>query len=307
MSADIVVLGSSNTDMIVKLQRLPKPGETVIGGQFSMAAGGKGANQAVAAARAGGRVTFITRIGNDSFGHQTLENLKKEGVETSYVGTDPGAASGIALIFVDEHGENSIGVSSGANAEIRPADVANARQALVSSKVLLAQLEIPLAAVESAMSIASGAGVRVILNPAPACLLPGHLYKMISVLTPNENEAEVLTGIRVADNASVAEAASRLLSNGAGAVVITLGARGCYIADCKSGEFIAPFKVAAIDTTAAGDVFNGALSVALAEDAGLRDAAVFASAAAAISVTRLGAQPSAPLRREILDYLQRNK
>jgi ribokinase len=306
MTPRIAVLGSSNTDMIVKLPSLPGPGETVIGGTFSMAAGGKGANQAVAAARAGGKVTFISRVGNDSFGQRSIADWAEEGLDTSHVGIDDRAASGIALILVDLAGENSIGVASGANAEISVGDVEKALGVITSSDVFLTQLEIPLSTVDAAITGAHRAGVPVILNPAPAQPLRTEILSQVTVLTPNEREAEYLTGISIRDDAGTMEAAKSLLGMGVHSVVITLGGRGAFIADESQGEFVPAFRVQAIDTTAAGDVFSGALAVALAEKATLREAAVFASAAAALSVTKLGAQPSAPRRADIASFLSQN-
>jgi ribokinase len=304
MKPKIVVLGSSNTDMVVKLSRLPKPGETVIGGTFSMGSGGKGANQAVAAARAGGDIAFISKVGPDLFGKQALDSLRRDGLNVDFVGTDTNSPSGVALIFVDERGENCIGVASGANAEIRPADIAKAADLISSADVLLAQLEISLVAVEAALRIAARAGVRVVLNPAPAQSLKPELCTLVSVLTPNETEAEILSGIRISDDQSVAVAAGVILSKGVAAAVITLGARGAYVTDASWSGFIPPFEVSAVDTTAAGDVFNGALAVFLGEGVSLQEAVRMANAAAALSVTKLGAQPSAPNRRKIDALLQ---
>jgi len=306
MMPRIAVLGSSNTDMIVKLPRLPGPGETVIGGKFSMAAGGKGANQAVAAARAGGKVTFISRVGNDSFGRQSMAGFTSEGLETAFVEIDARAASGIALILVDQSGENSIGVASGANAEICASDIEKALDAIRSSDIFLTQLEVPLEAVEAAIAGAHRAGVSIILNPAPAQPLRRGILSRVSILTPNEREAEHLTGTSIRDNAGTVQAARLLLQRGVQSVIITLGGRGAYIADQRHGEFIPAFRVQAIDTTAAGDVFSGALAVAFAEKADLREAAVFASAAAALSVSKLGAQPSAPHRTDIESFLKQD-
>lgn len=303
MKPKIVVVGSSNTDLVVKLPRLPRPGETIIGGTFSMAAGGKGANQAVAASRAGGGVTFIAKIGNDHFGTQALDGFKNDGLDTRFVDVIPATASGIGLIFVDQNGENCIGVASGANNELLPADVEKAAEVIESADVLLLQLEIPLTTVEAAVRIASKAGVLVLLNPAPAQHLDLEFLKQISVITPNENEVEILTGIRITDNTSVAAAASMLRAQCVPAVVITLGARGAYLSDARGEEFVSPFRVKAVDSTAAGDVFSGALAVALGEHLALNDAVRFASAAAALSVARLGAQPSAPKRKEITTFL----
>jgi ribokinase len=303
MKPKIVVVGSSNTDLVVKLPRLPRPGETIIGGTFSMAAGGKGANQAVAASRAGGDVTFLAKVGNDHFGAQAVDSFKNDGLDIRFVDVVPATASGIGLIFVDQNGENCIGVASGANNELLPADVEKASELIASADVLLLQLEIPLTTVEAAVRIASKACVRVLLNPAPARQLDPNFLKQISVITPNENEVELLTGIHIEDDTSVAAAASKLHSQGIPAVVITLGARGAYLSDGDGGKFVPPFKVEAVDSTAAGDVFSGALAVALGERLSLQDAVRFASAAAALSVTKLGAQPSAPGREEITTLL----
>jgi ribokinase len=299
MKPKIVVVGSSNTDMVVKLPRLPLPGETVIGGRFSMAAGGKGANQAVAAARAGGEVAFISKVGRDFFGKQAVDGFKRDDLDTRFVGIAPGVSSGIALIFVDEQGENSIGVASGSNNELEPADLERARDTIFAADILLIQLEIPLSVVVAAVHMATEAGIRVILNPAPAQQLDPGLYKLISFITPNEIEAEVLTGIRITELSSLVQASESLLGRGVSAVVITLGARGAFIAQSDRRELIPAFEAHPVDTTAAGDVFNGALAVSLGEKRTLREAVRFANAAAALSVMKLGAQPSAPMRADI--------
>ena len=295
----IVVIGSSNTDMIIKLDRIPRPGETILGGQFVTAAGGKGANQAVGAARAGGQVTFVARVGRDMFGDQAVAGFRRDGINVDFVLRDQTAPSGVALIFVAKDGENSIAVAGGANARLSPADVKKAKQAIASASVVVMQLETPLETVQAAADLAARAGVRVILNPAPARKLLDSLLKLVSMLTPNETEAELLTGIRVDNDAAAAEAADKLLSKGVQAVILTLGARGAFLATKEGKQLVPGFKVKPVDTTAAGDIFNGALAVALAEDRSLAEAVRFANAAAAISVTRLGAQPSAPYRKEI--------
>jgi ribokinase len=295
----VLVVGSSNTDMIIRVPRIPRPGETVLGGEFAMAPGGKGANQAVAAARAGGRVTFVARIGDDLFGREALEGFGRDGIDTRFVLTTPGAPSGIALITVDERGENCISVASGANALLSAADVERAGEAFAPADIVLLQLESPLETVAAAAREAAKRGVPVILNPAPARDLGDDLLRLITVLTPNELEAELLTGMAVRDERSAREAALRLRGRGPGTVVVTLGERGVY---ALSEGFDGPapaFRVRALDTTAAGDVFNGALAVALAEKRPLPEALRFAQAAAAMSVSRPGAQPSAPARAEI--------
>lgn len=295
----IVVVGSSNTDMIIKLDRIPRPGETIIGGQFSIAAGGKGANQAVAAARAGGEVDFVACVGEDMFGQEATEGFVKDGINTDYVFKDKGSASGVALIFVDQKGENSIAVASGANAKLLPKHIDSAKDVIISAEILIMQLETPLETVNAAAALAAANGVKVILNPAPACPLEDDILKNVSILTPNESEAELLTGTKVKDEKSADEAAQTLLLKGIETALITLGSRGAYLAAPGIREIIPSFEVKAVDTTAAGDVFNGALAVALAENKPLPDAVRFASAAAALSVTKLGAQPSAPDREEI--------
>jgi len=295
----IVVVGSSNTDMIVKTERIPKPGETIIGGSFSMAAGGKGANQAVAAARAGGQVALVARVGADLFGAQAIKGFREDGINVRHVVRDKKAASGIALIFVDARGENSIAVASGANAALSPSDVQQAGKVIAAADVLLMQLESPLETIEAAAGIAQKHGVPVILNPAPAQVLPVELLKKISVLTPNEHEAELLTGMVVRGEEAAAAAAGHLVDAGVGMAIITLGSWGAYVVSPKFKGLVPGFAVTAVDTTAAGDVFNGALAVALAEGRPMAKAVRFANAAAALSVTKLGAQPSAPLRRAI--------
>lgn len=306
MKSKIVVVGSSNTDMILKLDRIPQPGETILGGEFVIAAGGKGANQAVAAAAAGGAVTFIARVGNDMFGNQAIAGFVEHGINVNHVQQDK-CASGVALIFVAQDGENSIGVGSGANAKLSPADVRKAKSAFAAADAVVMQLETPLETVQAAADLATSCRARVILNPAPAQPLPDKLLKKVSILTPNETEAELLTGIKVTDEASCGRAADILLRKGVQTVIITLGSRGAFVATADSKRLVAGFKVKPIDTTAGGDTFNGALAVALAEGQPMADAVRFANAAGAISVTRMGAQPSAPSRKEIEKLVGRKK
>jgi ribokinase len=300
----IVVVGSSNTDMIIRVPRIPRAGETVLGGEFFTAAGGKGANQAVGAARAGGKVALIARVGRDTFGDQAIAGLLRDGIDVSRVFRDKFTGSGVALIFVAKDGENSIAVAGGANAKLSRADVTKAARVIRSAALLVAQLETPLATVTAAVELAAKAGVPVILNPAPARPLPNSLLKRISILTPNETEAELLTGIKVTDAAAAAKACSKLRSRGVGIVILTLGKRGAFLADANGQRLVPGFKVKTVDSTAAGDIFNGALSVALAEGKAVLDAVRFASAAAALSVTRLGAQPSAPSRADIEKFIR---
>lgn len=303
MKPFLVVVGSSNTDLVIRLDRLPRPGETRLGGEFSLAAGGKGANQAVAAARAGARVALVARVGRDLFGDRALAGFRRAGLQVKYVRRDPRAPSGVALIFVARNGENCIAVAGGANARLSPADVHRARPAIARAAAVLLQLESPLETVTAAATLAAHAGGQVILNPAPARDLPDTLLRRVTLLTPNETEAEALTGMRVRDERSARRAAERLLARGVGTVVITLGARGAYVAGGDLRQRVPGFRVRAVDTVAAGDVFNGALAVALAEGRPLLEAVRFANAAAAISVTRPGAQPSAPRREEIERFL----
>jgi ribokinase len=304
MPKPIVVIGSSNTDMIVQLDRIPAPGETVLGGRFSTAAGGKGANQAVAAARAGGQVVFVASVGADSFGDHAVAGFAADGIDTRFVIRDETAASGVACIFVDRNGQNSIAVASGANMRLTPADVRAAEGSIAQAAVVLLQLEIPLETVAAAVDIAAAHRVSVILNPAPAQSLPEDLLQKVSILTPNEIEAGMLTGLAVTDEPSAKTAAQVLRGRGVATVVITLGDRGALLCSGDQTVTIPSFVVKAIDATAAGDVFNGALAVRLSEDKSIEDAVRFASAAAALSVTRLGAQPSAPTRLEINQFLQ---
>jgi len=303
MSKRIVVVGSSNTDMIIKVEHLPKPGETIIGGEFSIAAGGKGANQAVAAARAGGEVVFVARVGDDMFGAQAVEGFAGDGIDVSHVLKDAEAPSGVALIFVDDKGENSIGVASGANANLAPADVTGASEAITSADILIMQLETPLETVQAAAAIASEKGVKVILNPAPAQPLSDDILRHVSILTPNESESEILTGIPVENEQDAESAAQVLAEKGVETIMVTMGAKGVFVFSSECKELVPGFKVEAVDTTAAGDVFNGALAVAIAEGKPLKEAVAFANAAGALSVTKLGAQPSAPSRSEIDQFL----
>jgi ribokinase len=304
---DIVVIGSSNTDMIVQTPHIPKPGETILGGTFNTAAGGKGANQAVACARAGGKVTFVARVGNDMFGEQALQGFHQDGLNVDYVTKDDSAPSGVALIIVDDAGENSIAVASGANGNLSVSDVEAAAESIKSAGIVLMQLETPLETIEAAAELASQHGVQVILNPAPAQPLSDALLQQITILTPNETEAEMLTGIPVDTEADAQKAAKALVDKGVSRVIITLGAAGAYVYSDEFKGMVTGFAVDPVDTTAAGDTFNGTLAVALAEGKALAEAVTFANAAAAISVTTLGAQPSAPSRKTIEQFLQKTK
>jgi ribokinase len=297
----LIVVGSSNTDLIVRAERLPAPGETVLGGEFITAAGGKGANQAVAAARCGARVAFVARVGADAYGRDSLANFAREGMDTRYVFTDRQALSGVALIVVDARGQNLIAVASGANARLTPADVAAARPAFAEARVLLLQLESPMETVLAAARLGREHGLTVILNPAPARPLPTELYPLVDVLTPNEHEAAALTDERAPE-----AAARALLARGVKTAIVTLGAAGVLLATGNGVETHAGFRVEAVDTTAAGDAFNGGLAVARARGEPLLAAIRYAQAAAALSVTRLGAQPSLPTAAEVAAFLARH-
>jgi ribokinase len=298
-SSRILVVGSSNTDMVVKTKTLPRPGETVLGGAFLMNAGGKGANQAVAAARLGGNISFICKTGQDIFGQQAVQLFRDEGIDTSYIFTDPDHPSGVALITVDEQAENCIAVASGSNAHLTPADIAAATNAIEETGYVLTQLEIPIETVEYVADVAYGKGKKVILNPAPAQSLSNALLSRLYAITPNETEAEIISGIAITDEATAIEAARIIAARGVPHVIITLGSQGALIYSEGQTTLIPAPKVEAIDTTAAGDVFNGAFTLALSEGRDLEEAVRFACKAAAISVTRIGAQASAPHRHEL--------
>lgn len=300
MPNQILVIGSSNTDMVVKTDKLPAPGETVLGGTFLMNPGGKGANQAVAAARLGGRVTFVAKVGNDIFGQQAIDGFQQEGIDTTYMLTDADHPSGVALINVDAAGENCITVAPGANAHLQPAETEAALQGTKPDTLVLLQLEIPLPTVEYVVRQGAAQGLRVILNPAPAQSLSNDLLSHLFLITPNETEAELLTGIHVIDQSTAEQAAQKLCELGVKNVVITLGSKGAYLHTSDERQLITTPRVTAVDSTAAGDCFNGALAVALAEDQSLAQAVVFACKAASISVTRMGAQASMPIRSEII-------
>jgi ribokinase len=288
--------------MVVKSARIPAPGETVLGGEFVMAAGGKGANQAVAAARLGAAVSLVARLGADVFGDQAVAGFQREGIDTSFIARDADAASGVALILVDDQGENVIAVAPGANGRLTKDDVLRAKAVIEGASVLLLQLEVPLETVRCAAQVADTAGVTVILNPAPAQRLDTELLRHVGVLTPNETETELLTGVKVTDENSAWRAARALMAQGVDRVVITMGAAGAYAADGEGGRAITGRKVKAVDTTAAGDAFNGALACALVEGRPLFEAVQFANLAGAFAATRLGAQPSLPTVRELAAF-----
>jgi len=301
----ILVIGSSNTDLVVRSERMPKPGETVLGGEFFVNAGGKGANQAVGAARVGADVSFCCRVGDDDYGKNSIDIFKKDGINTEYVFKTQGCPSGVAIIVVDSKGENSIVVASGANLKLAPEDI-DSIEDLSSYSIALAQLEIPVETVERAAFRCHSEGVKFVLNPAPACKLPESLIKLIDVITPNETETEILTGIKVTDEDSATQAAQVLCKMGVNTVIITMGSKGAFLYQDGKGELIPAFEVQAVDTTAAGDIFNGALCAAMCEGKDIKEAVLFAQAASSISVTRKGAQPSAPTRSEVESKLGSN-
>ncbi len=295
----IIVIGSSNTDMVIKTEKLPVPGETILGGTFLMNPGGKGANQAVAAARLGGKITFITKRGNDLFGNQAVGLLMREGIDTQYIVKDTVLPSGVALITVNSAGENSIVVAPGSNGNLLSEDIPSVIFEEGKYEILLLQLEIPIETVEFSAVTASEHGIKVILNPAPACKLPDNLLKHTWLITPNETEAEALTGIKITNIISAESAAVSLQERGVKNVIITLGEAGAFVKSENYSGIVPGVKVIPVDTTAAGDVFNGALAVAISEGKDLNEAVLFANIAASISVTRMGAQASAPYRNEI--------
>lgn len=300
MSNKILVVGSINMDMVVKTAHIPQPGETVLGGVFFMNPGGKGANQVVAVARLGGNAAFIGKIGDDIFGKQSAHLFDQEGVDVSGVFSDPEAPSGIAMITVDDSGENSIVVAPGANAHLQPQDVATAFGRHPDAAVMLIQLEIPMETVRHAAQCARERGLLVILNPAPANGSVADIFPLIDVITPNENEAEMLSGIRIKDLASARRAAERIQQLGVKSVIVTLGKQGAAVLHEGRFRHIPAPQVDTVDTTAAGDVFNGALATGLADGRTLEEAVAFACNAASIAVTRLGAQSSIPYRNEVL-------
>jgi ribokinase len=306
--AQIVVLGGLNMDLVVRIAAIPRPGETLSGGKFATFPGGKGANQAVAAARMGAQVAMVGRVGSDAFGEQMLASLAADGIETATVGIDPDNATGVALITVAANGQNSISVASGANLTVTVEDVRSAFKRLGRVDLLVMPLETPFETILEAARLARQAGAQVILNPAPAAEMPAELLNCASVLAPNETETEFLTGVTVSDDLSARQAAQALLQRGPHNVVLTLGERGALLATGRpeAPDFlrIPSYAVDAIDTTAAGDAFVGALAAGIGEGLALPAAVSLANAAAAISVTRLGAQPSLARRSEVNEFLK---
>lgn len=299
----LVVLGSINADHILNINHFPQPGETVIGKQYTVAFGGKGANQAVAAGRSGADISFIACVGDDDIGERVRKQLASDQIDTRPVEAIKDATTGVALIFVNAEGENVIGIDAGANNAVTPDYLERYKQQVIEASALLMQLESPLDTVIAAAKIAKEHDTQVILNPAPACELPDELLSRVDIITPNETEAEKLTGINVDNNEDAARAAKALHDKGIATVIITLGSKGVWLSQNGEGKLVAGFRVKAVDTIAAGDTFNGALVTALLEGKQMDSAVRFAHAAAAIAVTRPGAQPSVPWRKEIDDFL----
>ena len=306
MAANIVVVGGINIDLVTRAARIPRPGETVIGGDLDTVPGGKGANQAVAAARLGSDVSMIGRLGDDVFASQLRENLAAAGINLDHVCESADTASGVALIVVDEAGENSIVVAQGANAKTTAADVEAATDAIITSDALLLQLEIRLEPVQRAAELAHEHGVTVILNPAPAKSLPAELLGLVDILIPNESETAQLSGMPTGNQAEIKAAAAKLRALGVGTVILTLGERGALLAEADGMTHFPAFVVdRVVDTTAAGDAFVAGLAVAIAEGKRLKDAVPWANATGALAVTRAGAQPSLPVRQEVEVLLSR--
>lgn len=294
----ILVIGSSNTDMTIKSDNLPLPGQTILGGRFVMGPGGKGANQAVAAKRLGGNVEFICKVGHDIFGKNAADGYKKEGIDISHIlySTEP---SGVALILVDKTGENVISVAPGANGDLSVEDIESIANVIKEADYLILQLEIPTDAVIRAAKIAHEAGVYVILNPAPACKLPNELFQYISLITPNQTETELMTGVKLINEQSFITAVENFNRMGVKDVIITLGSKGSLVCYDGKNEFVPAIKVDAVDATAAGDTFCGAVCVALSQGKNLKEAAVFATKAASLTVQKMGAQDSIPSINDI--------
>ncbi|HDN9021653.1 TPA: ribokinase [Aeromonas salmonicida] len=299
----LVVMGSVNADHVLRVPHFPRPGETLTGHSYQVVPGGKGANQAVAAARLGAPVSFIARIGDDAIGQQMRQGFEQDGIDVSAVELDETLPTGIAIIYVSDEGENSIGISAEANGALSPAMVKRHEAMIANAHTLLLQLEVPLESVFEAAKLARSHGTRVVLNPAPARPLPAELLALVDLITPNQTEAELLTGVKVSDKASAAQAAARFHQMGISDVMITLGSQGVYCSNARQQQLIPGFRVEAVDTTAAGDTFNGALLAAELAGADFNAAVRFAHGAAALSVTKFGAQSSIPSKVEVDAFL----
>lgn len=295
----IVVIGSANTDMTVKTSHLPLPGETILGGDFFMNQGGKGANQAVAVQRLGGDLLFVAKLGNDVMGRQALEAYTAEGMDTRLIRVSDEVTSGVALICVDANAENSIVVASGANMQLNESDVDPALDEMQAGDILLMQLEIPLSTVLYAARKAHQKGTKVILNPAPATALPQELFPYLDMITPNRIEAAMLTGIPTDSEEGLKQAVQAMTAWGVRRVIVTLGSQGSFVQEGADSYYVEACKVQPVDTTAAGDTFNGAVCVGLAEGRSLKESVQWAARAAALAVTKFGAQVSIPYRKDL--------
>jgi len=296
--ARITVIGSLNMDLVVRTPRIPKPGETIIGTDFHTIPGGKGANQAVAAAKLGAQVSMVGRVGEDDFGRALLNNLTSVNINSDFVKRDQGAATGIALITVEDSGENNIVLATGANMKLTIEDLDDAEEAIAQADIVLFQLESPLATVEAGLKLAKKRGVTTLLNPAPAQALPDGLLRHVDILVPNETETGLLTGLPVETPTQIEEAAEQLRRIGVGTVILTLGERGAFLCSAKGNEMFPAYQVEPVDTTAAGDAFVAGFAVALAEKKNLKAAIPWGNAAGALAATKLGAQTSLPTRSE---------
>jgi ribokinase len=305
LAPKITVVGSYNTDLVIRTPRIPVKGETILGGPFFSGPGGKGANQAVAAARLGAEVAMVVKLGSDQFGDLALMNLMKEGINCEYVIRTDESHTGVAFIIVDDAGENVIVVASGTNYLLSPEDIDRARNALTQADVVLFQLESPIDTVKYALELTHRAGARVLLNPAPGRPLDADILSMVDILTPNQTETEILTQLPAVTFAQASAAMDALLNAGVKTAVLTMGAQGALLATPEDKTVLPAYPVDVVDTTGAGDAFNGALAVAIAEGQSLEDAVCFANAAAALQVTRQGTAAAMPVRREVDEFMSR--
>ncbi|KES17899.1 Sugar kinase, ribokinase family [Gilliamella apicola SCGC AB-598-I20] len=300
----LIVLGSVNVDHILNVPKFPKPGETLSGSNYKISFGGKGANQAVAAGRLGANIQFIAAVGNDELGNKIKQQLNNDNINTCSVACIEGQNTGVALILVNAQGENQIAIHAGANAQVTTEYLLKYKDDIINADAILMQLETPLATIEQAAKLAKQHQTQVILNPAPAQKLSDDLLKHIDIITPNETEAEYLTGIKVLTEQDVEQAAMILHKKGIETVIITLGSKGAWVSSAQRGAIIAGFKVQVIDTIGAGDTFNGMLVTALLEGKTLEQAVKYAHAAGALSVTKPGAQTAVPFRNEVEEFLE---
>ncbi|MGB9681858.1 MAG: ribokinase [bacterium] len=304
MNNKIIVVGSINMDLVIKTKRIPNPGETVMGESFYRAPGGKGANQAVAISKLGGNVHFIGKVGLDPFGNELTNSLVREGVDVEYLLQDENTPTGVALIIVDESGENTIVVAPGANMDLEREDIDKSKKLFSQAKILLTQLEIPLETVKYSLELARNFNMLSILNPAPARSLTEEILSLVDIITPNELELKTITGKDFSSEEEIVRSARSLLDYGIKATIVTLGGKGALCVEREDVFHISAIKVNPVDTTAAGDAFNGALALKLSEGSQLKEAVSYANVVAGITVTRKGAQPSIPYRKEVEDYIK---